>query len=68
MFRWVARSGNSIFRASLSRLLGSSVVNRTFSTQPKPFCYQDLLEFEKPPYAGVEFRKLTGEPVEVWEL
>nr|CDS20347.1 fumarate hydratase class I [Echinococcus granulosus] len=57
-----------MLRAPLSRLLFNSVATKAFSTQAKPFYYQELLEFEKPPYAGTQFKKITGDYVQATEV
>ncbi|KAM7535571.1 hypothetical protein Aperf_G00000094643 [Anoplocephala perfoliata] len=49
--------------AFLPRFAAVSAVSRAFSAQAKPFYYQDLLEFEKPPYADMAFKKITGDYV-----
>ncbi|CDI98697.1 fumarate hydratase class I [Echinococcus multilocularis] len=57
-----------MLRAPLSRLLFNSVATKVFSTEAKPFYYQELLEFEKPPYAGTQFKKITGDYVQGTEV
>nr|CDS31600.1 fumarate hydratase class I [Hymenolepis microstoma] len=54
-----------MLRAStvLSRVWMSHAVSRAFATQVKPFYYQDIMEFEKPPYADVVFKKISGDYV-----
>lgn len=55
--RPISRSG---FRP---RLPLASALDKAYSTQAKAFYYQDLLELEKPPYAGTQFKKLTSDYV-----
>ncbi|VDL16671.1 unnamed protein product [Hymenolepis diminuta] len=47
--------------AMLSRVLASPAISRAFATQVKPFYYQELMGFEKPPYADVTFKKISGD-------
>ncbi|VDD82689.1 unnamed protein product [Mesocestoides corti] len=57
-----------MLRIPVSRILLSQLPSRVLSTQAKPFYYQDLLEFEKPPYADTAFRKLTGDYVQTTDV
>ncbi|KAL5108901.1 Fumarate hydratase clas I aerobic [Taenia crassiceps] len=52
----------------LSRLLPASTISRAFSAQVKPFYYQDLLEYERPPYADAPFKKISGDYVKATEV
>nr|VZI44643.1 unnamed protein product [Spirometra erinaceieuropaei] len=53
-------------RPTFTFAISSQRCVRTLATQaPKSFVYQDILAFEKPPYATTPFRKISGDFVNV---